>query len=213
MPRQHVISYNTTRLLFEIALEAGRRRRRRSAPASPVSYRTSEGELAAFRVPLWPSNTGPSRCHGVNSRAACGLCVRTSLSLSATGGCDLLRGGCDLLWGWVCAGRAALSRCRQCPPPPPPPHPCLTLSRPHVCRVPLLLQVLARLDHHRDFAAAGCVCPCTRWRRRWWWRRVVQEEAVWLAGYGRRFPGWGCERTLRGAADWQEQEQLRCAAL
>ncbi|EFN59918.1 hypothetical protein CHLNCDRAFT_132966 [Chlorella variabilis] len=72
----------------------------------------------------------------------------------------------------------------------------------------LAQQVLARLDHHRDFAAAGCVCPCTRWRRRWWWRRVVQEEAVWLAGYGRRFPGWGCERTLRGAADWQEQEQL-----
>ena len=64
----------------------------------------------------------------------------------------------------------------------------------------LAQQVLAGLDHHSDLAASSSVC-----RR---WREVVQEEAVWQAGYARRFPAWGAERPLDPATA-QAAEQLR----
>jgi hypothetical protein len=65
-------------------------------------------------------------------------------------------------------------------------------------------QILACLDGHHDLAAASSVS-----RK---WRAVVSEEAVWRGGYARRFPGWGAEATLRGAADWQAREYLRCGS-
>ena len=64
----------------------------------------------------------------------------------------------------------------------------------------LAQQVLTRLDHHADFAASSGVC-----RR---WREVVREEAVWQAGYARRFPAWGAERPLDPITQ-QASEQLR----
>ena len=65
----------------------------------------------------------------------------------------------------------------------------------------LAQHVLTQLDHHSDVAASSGVC-----RR---WREVVQEEAVWQAGYGRRFPAWGAECALDPATQ-HATEQLRC---